>query len=63
MRLMGTTEKHIPPAGVEFVRQRPLEVEAMFERPLARAEELGVDMPLTGVLAALVRRLNPAAVF
>ena len=63
MRLMGTTEKHIPPAGVEYVRQRPLEVEAMFERPLARAEELGVDMPLTGALAALVRRLNPAAVF
>ena len=63
MRLMGTTEKHIPPAGVEFVRQRPLEVEAMFERPLSRAEELGVDMPLTGMLAALVRRLNPAAVF
>lgn len=63
MRLMGITEKHIPPAGVEYVRQRPLEVEAMFERPLARAEELGVDMPLTGMLAALVRRLNPAAVF
>ena len=62
MRLMGTTEKHIPPAGVEFVRQRPLEVEAMFERPLGRAEELGVAMPLTGALAALLRRLNPAAV-
>ena len=63
MRLMGTTEKHIPPAGVEFVRQRPLEVEAMFDRPLRRAEELGVDAPLTGMLAALLRRLNPAAVF
>ena len=62
VRLMGTTEKHIPPAGVEFVRQRPLEVEAMFDRPLRRAEELGIEMPLTGVLAALVRRLNPAAV-
>ena len=63
MRLMGTTEKHIPPAGVEFVRQRPLEVEAMFERPLRRAEELDIEMPLTGMLAGLVRRLNPAAVF
>ena len=62
MRLMGTTEKYIPPAGVEFVRQRPLEVEAMFDRPLRRAEELGVDMPLTGMLTALLRRLNPAAV-
>ena len=63
LRLLGTTEKYIPPAGVEFVRQRPLEVEAMFERPLRRAAELDVDMPLTGVLAALMRRLNPAAVF
>ena len=63
MRLMGTTEKYIPPAGVEFVRQRPLEVEAMFDRPLRRAAELGVDMPLTGMLTGLLHRLNPAAVF
>ena len=63
MRLMGTTENYIPPAGVDFVRQQPLEVEAMFARPAARAEELGVDAPLTAFLAALTQRLNPAATF
>ena len=47
MRLMGTTENYIPYAGVRFVRQLPLEVEALFERPAQRAEELGVDAPQT----------------
>lgn len=62
MRLMGTTEHHIPPAGVDFVRHRPLEAEAMFERPVARAAQLGVEAPLTAFLAALVHRLNPVSV-
>lgn len=61
MRLMGTTESYIPPAGVDFVRHRPLEVEAMFARPVRRAEELGVDVPLTAFLAAVVARLNPVS--
>ena len=61
MRLMGTTEGHIPPAGVDFVRHRPLESEAMFERPAARAAELGVEAPLTAFLAALIHRLNPVS--
>ena len=61
MRLMETTEKYIPAAGVDFVRQQPLEVEALFERPARRAEELGVATPLTAALAALVGRLNPAS--
>ena len=61
MRLMGTTERHIPPAGVDFVRRRPLEAEAMFERPAARAAELGVDAPLTAFMAALIHRLNPVS--
>ncbi len=63
MRLMGTTENYIPYAGVRFVRQLPLEVEALFERPAQRAEELGVDAPQTAFLAALMQRLNPAATF
>ena len=61
MRLMGTTESYIPPAGVDFVRHRPLEVEAMFARPVRRAAELGVDVPLTAFLAAVVARLNPVS--
>ena len=61
MRLMGTTENYIPPAGVDFVRQQPLEVEALFARPARRAAELGVDAPMTDFLAALLQRLNPAA--
>ena len=63
MRLMGTTENYIPPAGIEFVRRQPLDVDAMFADPARRAEELGVDAPLTSFLAALVQRLNPAATF
>ena len=63
MRLMGTTENYIPPAGVDFVRQQPLEVEAMFARPAQRAAELEVEAPLTAFLAALVQRVNPAATF
>ena len=63
MRLMGTTENYVPYAGINFVRQQPLEVEAMFARPVQRAEELGVDVPQTAFLAALIRRLNPAATF
>ena len=63
MRLMGTTENYIPPAGVDFVRQQPLEVEAMFVRPAQRAEELEIEAPLTSFLAALVQRVNPAATF
>ena len=63
MRLMGTTENYIPPAGVDFVRQQPLEVDAMFARPAQRAAELEVDAPLTAFLAALVQRVNPAATF
>lgn len=63
MRLMGTTERYIPAAGVDFVRQRPLEVEALFARPVQRAAELGIDVPLTAFLAALVQRLNPASMF
>ena len=63
MRLMGTTENYIPPAGIEFVRRQPLDVDAMFALPAQRAQELGVDAPLTGALAALVQRLNPAATF
>ncbi len=62
MRLMRTTEKYIPHAGVDFVRQRPMEVEAMFDRPLQRAAELGVELPLTAFLTALMGRLNPASV-
>ena len=61
MRLMGTTENYIPPAGVDFVRQQPLEVESLFSRPAQRAAELGVEAPLTAFLAALLKRLNPAA--
>lgn len=61
LRLMGTTENYIPPAGVDFVRQQPLEVEALFARPAQRAAELGIDAPLTAFLAALLKRLNPAA--
>lgn len=61
MRLMGTTERHIPPAGVDFVRRRPLEAEAMFERPAERAAQLGIDAPLTAFLAALIHRLNPVS--
>ena len=61
MRLMGTTEHHIPPVGVDFVRHRPLEVEALFERPATRAKELGIDAPLTAFLAAVVHRLNPVS--
>ena len=61
MRLMGTTEHHIPPVGVDFVRHRPLEVEALFERPAARAAELGIEAPLTAFLAALIHRLNPVS--
>ena len=63
MRLMGTTENYIPGAGVDFVRQQPLEVDALFARPLNRAVELGIDVPSTAVLAALVQRVNPAATF
>ena len=63
MRLMGTTENYIPPAGIEFVRRQPLDVDAMFALPAQRAQELGVDAPLTSALAALVQRLNPAATF
>ena len=63
MRLMGTTENYIPPAGVDFVRQQPLEVEAMFARPAQRAAELEIEAPLTSFLAALVQRVNPAATF
>ena len=61
MRLMGTTEHYIPPAGVEFVRRRPLEAEAMFDRPVQRAAALGVEAPLCAFLAALVHRLNPVS--
>lgn len=61
MRLMGTTERHIPPVGVDFVRRRPLEAEAMFERPAERAAQLGIDAPLTAFLAALIHRLNPVS--
>ena len=63
MRLMGTTENYIPPAGVDFVRQQPLEVEAMFARPAQRAAELAIEAPLVSFLAALVQRVNPAATF
>ncbi len=61
MRLMGTTENYIPPAGVDFVRRRPLDVEAMFVRPAERAAELDIDAPLTAFLAALLQRLNPVS--
>ena len=61
LRLMGTTENYIPPAGVDFVRQQPLEVDALFSRPAQRATELGIDAPMTAFLAALLKRLNPAA--
>ena len=63
MRLMGTTENYVPYAGINFVRQQPLEVEAMFARPVLRAEELSIDVPRTAFLAALMQRLNPAATF
>ena len=63
MRLMRTTENYIPPSGVDFVRQQPLEVEALFARPAQRAAELEVEAPLTAFLAALVQRVNPAATF
>ena len=45
MRLMGTTENYIPPAGIEFVRRQPLDVDAMFADPARRAEELGLEAP------------------
>ena len=61
MRLMGTTEHYIPPVGVDFVRRRPLEAEALFARPAQRAAELGVEAPLTAFLAALIHRLNPVS--
>ena len=61
LRLMGTTENYIPPSGVDFVRQQPLELEALFTRPAQRALELGVEAPLTAFLAAVLQRLNPAA--
>lgn len=61
MRLMGTTENYVPAAGVNFVRQQPLELDALFLRPVERAAELGIDVPLTGFLAALLQRLNPAS--
>ena len=63
MRLMGTTENYIPPAGIEFVRRQQLDVDAMFAQPALRAQELGIDAPQTAFLAALVQRLNPAATF
>ncbi len=63
MRLMGTTERYIPPAGVDFVRHRPLEAEAMFARPARRAAELGVEAPLIEFIAALIHRLNPVSTF
>ena len=61
MRLMGTTENYVPAAGVNFARQQPLELDALFCRPVDRAAELGIDVPLTAFLAALMQRLNPAA--
>ncbi len=60
MRLTGVTENFVPSTGADLLRRRPLEVEAIFARPVQRAMALGVDAPLTAFVAALVRRLDPS---
>ena len=58
MCLTGVTENFIPSTGTDFIRGRPLEVEAIFTRPVQRATALGIDAPLTAFVAALVQRLD-----
>lgn len=59
MRLTGVTENFIPSTGADIIRRRPLEVEAIFTRPVQRAIALGVDAPLTAFVSALVQRRDP----
>ena len=48
-----------PSTMIDFVEGRPLEVEALWQRPLARARELGVPVPYLTMLTALVALVDP----
>ena len=50
-----------PSTVLDFIEGRAMEVEAMFETPVRRAAELGVETPTMAMLASLVRRLDHRA--
>jgi 2-dehydropantoate 2-reductase len=58
MTLTDAMEAYRPSTMIDFVEGRPMEVEAIFEAPLARAQELGVPTPLMALMTAQVRALD-----
>ena len=60
-RMFAQTDKigpYRPSTMIDFVEGRPLEVEALWQRPLARARELDVPVPYLTMLTALVAILD-----
>ena len=47
-----------PSTTIDYIEARPLEVDAIFQQPAQRAEELGVPAPWMSMLASLVGKLS-----
>jgi 2-dehydropantoate 2-reductase len=58
MTLTDAMEAYRPSTMIDFVEGRPMEVDAIFEAPLARAQELGVPTPLMALMTAQMRALD-----
>jgi len=57
-QLTDTMGAYRPSLMIDFVENRPMEVEAMFAEPLRRAKSLGLNTPQLTLLTALLRALN-----
>jgi 2-dehydropantoate 2-reductase len=58
MTLTDAMEAYRPSTMIDFVEGRAMEVDAIFEAPLARAQELGVPTPLMALMTAQMRALD-----
>ena len=47
-----------PSTVIDYNEHRPLEIEAIFQQPVERATELGVDCPMMSMLASVVGKLS-----
>jgi 2-dehydropantoate 2-reductase len=58
MTMTDAMEAYRPSTMIDFVEGQPMEVDAIFEAPLARAQQLGVPTPLMALMTAQLRALD-----
>ncbi len=58
MTMTDAMEAYRPSTMIDFVEGQPMEVDAIFEAPLARAQQLGVPTPLIALMTAQLRALD-----